>query len=346
MSPRPGPRWIRLARLLLWLVAFVWSAPVSAQPEDAEMDRLSTTHYTVEWAPGLGGPARRLAEFVEPWHTRIYGELGADASGHTRVTLLADERDLLEVARRRHPGSAPPEWAAGLAYPAARAVYLRADVDAAELATTLQHEISHIAMGVVAGAGGVPTWFTEGVAVRQSEPFAFDRLSSLTQAAMMDRLLPLDALDHGFPKSGARAGVAYAQSVHFVGWLVQARGEARFQALMKALGAPDGPERGFGAVVADIYGEPLASIESDWRGSLTFWWGWMPIVVLSGAAWALAGGLLVLAWRRRRRAQAERLLQMAGMDALDMAEDVEIAHNLRPPVDLQDPYQGRPPSIH
>jgi len=331
------------ALLALWCAL---SFALTAHAESAEFERLDTEHYAVEWAPGLAPSARRVAETLEREHTRIYRELGAEAVGQTRVTLLGNERDLLETARARHPGSAPPEWAAGLAYPGVRAIYLRADVSAQELETTAVHELSHVAMGDLAGAGGVPTWFTEGVAVRQSEPFAVDRATTLTQAAMLDRLLRLDALERGFPEGGARAGLAYAQSVHFVGWLIETRGAQPFSALMRALSQARGDPRGFEGSIERVYGEPLSALERRWRDALSFWWGWMPIVVLSSGAWVGAAALLVYAWRRRIRERVARLRDMAGLEAVDLAEDIEIAHDLRPRRDLLDPYGGRPPSIH
>ena len=338
---RRGRLWGAL--LALWCAL---SFALTAHAESAEFERLDTEHYTVEWAPGLAPSARRVSETLEREHTRIYRELGAEAVGRTRVTVLESERDLLETARARHPGSAPPEWAAGLAYPGARAIYLRADVSAQELETTAVHELSHVAMGDLAGAGGVPTWFTEGVAVRQSEPFALDRATILTQAAMLDRLLRLDALERGFPAGGGRAGLAYAQSVHFVGWLVETRGAQPFAALMRTLGEQRSPNGGFEAAIEKVYGEPLAELERRWRDALSFWWGWMPIVFLSSGAWLGAAALLVYAWRRRTRERASRLRDMAGLEAVDMAEDIEIAHDLRARGDLLDPYSGRPPSIH
>ena len=338
---RRGRLWGAL--LALWCAL---SFALTAHAESAEFERLDTEHYTVEWAPGLAPSARRVSETLEREHTRIYRELGAEAVGRTRVTVLESERDLLETARARHPGSTPPEWAAGLAYPGARAIYLRADVSAQELETTAVHELSHVAMGDLAGAGGVPTWFTEGVAVRQSEPFALDRATILTQAAMLDRLLRLDALERGFPAGGGRAGLAYAQSVHFVGWLVETRGAQPFAALMRTLGEQRSPNGGFEAAIEKVYGEPLAELERRWRDALSFWWGWMPIVFLSSGAWLGAAALLVYAWRRRTRERASRLRALAGLEAVDMAEDIEIAHDLRARGDLLDPYSGRPPSIH
>lgn len=315
---------------------------------DEPLEATDTAHYRIEYGPGLAPAARTLAHRVEEWHARIYAELGADPADHTDIAIMGDERDMFDLVAQRQSGSRPPEWASGLAFPGSRTIYLRANIPADELATTAQHEISHIAMGEAAGPGRVPVWFTEGVSIRQSEPLAVDRIWLLTEAALADRLLPLDQLTRGFPANGNRAGVAYAQSVHFIGFLFSHYGADRFRGLMNGLreSARANPPVPFQAVVADVYGQPLGMIEAQWRESLNFWWGWIPIVFAGASFWVLAGLLLYGAFRKRRREQARRMHDLAGLEAVDMAEDVEISHNLRPPPKMHDPYDGRPPSIH
>jgi hypothetical protein len=336
-------RLLHLLGLVCGLLATLLGGVGPARAE-SDVDVLETPHYRLEYAPSVAGQANRLVGSLESWHTRIYAELGAEAKGTTIITLMPDERDMFAAVSKRHPGSRPPEWASGLAFPARRTIFLRGDVPAEELIKTTQHEISHVALGSVTGEGThVPIWFNEGVAIRQSEPVAFERIWLMTEAAMVDQLLPLSELDRGYPEGGGRVGVGYAQSVHFVGYLISRHGEARFQSLVRALGAP---EARFESAVEQVYGRPLAGIESEWRDSLSFWWGWIPVVALGASMWVLLGLLLVWAWRRRRREQSTRMRDLAGLEAVDMAEDIEIAHDLRPPGGSHDPYHGRPPSIH
>ena len=331
-----------LGRCAAWFL-FLFVGLGGAHAEES-LDALSTAHYRIEYAPSMKGLATRLVGNVEAWHARISGELGAKAVGITTITLMPDERDMFAAIARKHPGSRPPEWASGLAFPRLRSIFLRGDVPAEELLTTAQHEISHVALGAAIGDGArVPIWFSEGVAIRQSEPVAFDRIWLLTESALADKLLPLSELDRGYPTGGGRVGVGYAQSVHFVGFLVSRDGEAKFHALVQALSTP-GAE--FEATLAKVYGRPLSGIETEWRDTLGFWWGWIPVVFIGASFWVILGLLLVWAWRRRRREQALRIRDLAGREAVDMADDIEIAHDLRPPQGTLDPYDGRPPSIH
>lgn len=330
-----------MKRLLLALWALLaWMSPAIA---DEAFATETTQHYEFEYAPELEARVRPLIAKAEAHHARIYGEVGVVASpdAPTRVTVLADRAEMLRVAAARHGGRAPPEWAAGLAYPATREIFLHVQVPPGELDTTFQHEISHVAVGELGTR--VPRWFSEGLAIRQSEGVAMERIWLLTEAALVDAVHDLDELNRGFPISGARAGVAYAQAVHFVGWLQSEYGQARFQRLLEVIRdegktLPD--------AVAAVYPDDLRTIEQAWRGSLRVWWGWVPVIFGSTTLWGAATVLLVFGWRRRRRQRVARLRDMAATEAVEMAEDIEVAHGLEPPSNLHDPYDGRPPTVH
>ncbi|MEZ4434161.1 MAG: peptidase MA family metallohydrolase [bacterium] len=325
-----------------------------------ELLRGETARYRFEWAPGLDGYAESLMARVEGHHDRIYGELGIDSDKPTTVVVLRDQDEMLEEARRRF-GTPPPEWAAGLAWPAHRTILLHVGVGPAELDATFRHEISHVAFGEIGAGRNVPRWFTEGLAIKQSEGIDFDRAWMLTEAATMGALHPLRALDRGFPASGARAGVAYAQAVHFVGYLQSVYGEERFQNLIKGL--RDGVA--FDDAVRAAFGTPLPAIEAEWQKTLEVRWGWLPVLFGSTSLWALATVMLVLAWRRRKRQRAAQMAILAAREAVAIADDVAVAAPYRPPapppeprpgpppeppppprVVVHDPYDGRPPTIH
>ncbi len=316
--------------------------PVRAADDSPELEATQTAHYAFAWSPGLEGFARTLVDDAEAQHARIYAQLGAEApAGRTRVTILRDEQAMLAFARS-HYGGRPPEWAAGLAYPAQRAILLHVGVGPDQLETTFRHELSHVALGDLS-ADRVPRWFSEGVAIRQSEGLSLQRAWLLTEAATMNALLPLRDLSAGFPASGARAGVAYAEAVHFVGYLEGEFGAARFRDLLGRL--RDGDED-FATATESAFGRPLGAIEADWQAALKVRWGWLPVIFGSTTLWSLGALVLVLAWRRRRRQKAQRLDVMRSHEAVDMADDIEVAHELEAPRRLHDPYDGRPPTIH
>lgn len=332
-----------MTRALLLVLLLAPRLAPAAPAADPGLVTGTTTHYELAWRPTLGGVARQLMERIEAHHDRVYAALGVgDDAGVTRVFLLTDEPDMSAFVTARK-GRRPPDWAAGLAFPRDREIYLHAHVPPDELDVTLQHEISHVALGVATWETRVPRWFTEGVAIRQSERFSFERIWLLTEAATLDVLLPLDELERGFPQSGARAGVAYAQAVHFVGYLEAEFGAERFRALIASM-RDDG--RSFDEAMAAVYPLSQDEIERQWRRSLRVWWGWLPIIFGSTSMWIFASLLLVLAWRRRKRQRAHRIRQMKAEEAVGLVERESPAPP-RPRADgLHDPYDGRPPSIH
>lgn len=310
----------RLLGTLLLLLASLGPQGAAAEPA---FKTARTTHYAFEWTRGLDGYANALMEKAESYHDQIYGELGVKAGARrTRVSLLLDEDAMLELAEGRH-GRAPPRWADGLAYPTQNVIYLHVGSGPDELDETFRHEMSHIAVGRIAPPGRLPLWFYEGVAIRQSEGISLERAWLLTQAATLGNLLPLADLERGFPKAGERVGIAYAQSVNFVGHLMAEGGEREFGDLLARVGK--------GASLADavpsVYGKSLDTIESEWRGNLETRWGWVPILFGTTALWGIGGFLLLSAWRRKRRERAAALARMETDEDLPMEDDILV----RPP---------------
>ncbi len=327
----------------LFAALVLWLAPALAGA--AELRQGRTAHYDFEWSPGLDGFAGYLMEEVEAQHARIYAALGADPEVRSQITLVDDVEAMTTIVRERGLGQ-PPEWAAGLAYPRLRQIYLQASPGRDELFTTLQHEIVHVALGVATDDARVPRWFHEGVAIRLSEGAAFERIRLLTEAALMDGLIDLDELDRGFPAGASRAGTAYAQAVHFVGYLREQYGDDRFRSLIANLRESDTT---FPAAVERAFAEPLASIEQKWRGDLRVWWGWIPVVFGATTLWVAAALLLVGAWRRRRRQYQRRLALLEAQESEASMPEIHVAGTPPPPMrrpPLHDPYDGRPPTIH
>lgn len=326
MSPSPRrstlqvPALRALLRRVFAALALLSCLAIGARAEP-EFKSANTPHYTFEWTRGLDGYARALMEKAEGYHEKIYGELGVKAGERrTRVSILQDEDAMLELAEGRH-GRAPPRWADGLAYPQHGVIYLHIGSGPDAIDETFRHEMSHIAVGRIAPPGRLPLWFYEGVAIRQSEGLSLERAWLLTQAATLGNLLPLDQLERGFPKAGERVGIAYAQSVNFVGHLMAEGGEQKFGALLERVGKG---ERLAEATLA-VYDKSLAAIEHEWRSNLETRWGWVPILFGTTALWGIAGFLLLSAWRRKRRLRAAALARMESDEILPLEDDIVVS---------------------
>ncbi|MFN3198076.1 MAG: peptidase MA family metallohydrolase [Bradymonadia bacterium] len=311
---------------------------------EVPLERAEVRGFVFEWSEGQGGLAAQLKDAAPEHADRIYEALGGvpKIEKPIRVTLLSDEAEMLATARERH-GRTPPEWAAGLAYPRLKQIYLHGATPAGEVDKTFQHEIAHVALGEMLDKVNPPLWFHEGIAIHLSEGMGLDRARKLTEAALAGGLLKLEEIEARFPKGPARAETAYAQAIHFLGHLRKTYGEDRLKAL---IGHMSSEQVGFHEAFEATYPLSLKEVERRWRESVEVWWGWLPLIFGSALLWGGATFLFVWAWRRRRRAQKVRLEELRGEDAVDMAEDIEIAHGLQRPPDLRDPYEGRPPTIH
>jgi len=272
------------------------SAPHASAPHAAP-DALSR---------GEGVSARALSELralLPAARAEVEARLGAAAPA-ARVSLHVSAARM-RAAAEAEQGWAPPEWANGLAYPQARAIYLH-EAPPAELRRTLAHELAHLAVGALSpgGArGAVPLWLNEGLAVAASERVSWERMWSLSGSAAVGGLLSFGELAASFPASGGRAEVAYAQSAHFVSYLGETRGRGALLGFTRAAARGEGLEE---AARAHL-GAPLSALEREWRAALEGGGlGWALALTRDdsllggGALLLLAAGLLAL--RRRARA--------------------------------------------
>ena len=110
------------------------------------------------------GRAERLREQSGQHARQIFSRYGLKSWPDIDVFVL---RNAERMNRRAEDdqGGRPPEWAAGLAYPRSRTIYLHTAVPEHELVETFRHELAHIALAMTDPHGVIPRWFNEGLAV-------------------------------------------------------------------------------------------------------------------------------------------------------------------------------------
>jgi hypothetical protein len=175
------------------------------------------------------------------------------------------------------------------------------------LHTVLAHELSHVALYRAVAGASVPRWFSEGVAVQQSEESGFGRFRTLWEGTVRGSVLSFDRLSRGFPARRDEVDIAYAQSADFVGHMLSGKEErSRFRALLEKL--RQGSE--FSAAVESAYHVPLSYMEREWRSSLTQRFGRWPMLLMGlTSLWALGAVLVIIGYiraRARHRATLER----------------------------------------
>ena len=159
----------------------------------------------------------------------------------------------------------------------------------------------------------------------------------------MDRLIPLSRLADGFPRSGGRAGLAYAQSVHFVQYLRQRLGAEGFRRLLASLGTHRGDVP---AALSETLGVSSARISVEWHDHLRVRWGWLPIIFSETSLWIFASLLLLLGWWRRRTQARVKLDLMRREEEQNIEGAIDIRSESQTDQGSLDPYDGRPPTFH
>jgi hypothetical protein len=244
---------------------------------------------------------------AETWR-RIIGELGlvVDPALDIRVARNPDEMRALVGVSTPLPG-----YADGIAFPESGLVLLTlTDPDTflrPDLHTVLAHELSHVALHRAVKGASVPRWFSEGVAVQQSEESSFGRFRTLWEGTVRGSVLGFDRLARGFPARRDEVDIAYAQSADFVGHMLAGKDErARFRVLLEQL--REGTE--FSAAIESAYHVPLSYMEREWRASLQQRFGRWPMMLMGlTSLWALGAVVVIIAYvraRARHRATLER----------------------------------------
>lgn len=244
---------------------------------------------------------------ADTWR-RIAGELGTiiDPALDIRVARNPEEMRALVGVSTPLPG-----YADGIAFPESGLVLLTlTDPDTflrPDLHTVLAHELSHVALYRSVKGASVPRWFSEGVAVQQSEESGFGRFRTLWEGSVRGNVLGFDRLARGFPARRDEVDIAYAQSADFVGHMMAGKEErGQFRALLEAL--RQGSE--FAAAVESAYRVPLSYMEREWRASLSQRFGRWPMLVMGlTSLWALGAVLVTIGYiraRARHRATLER----------------------------------------
>ncbi len=210
------------------------------------------------------------------------------------LVLVSDSQSLAKVTRGRAPG-----WGAGVAFPGARTIILRADLP--DIEQTLRHELAHLVLRTSV-RGRLPLWFDEGYAAWGSGEFS--RLASLelNLAVASGKLPTLEELSRMLRGSAVSADLAYALAASAVLEIVQRPPPGGLTPLLDRL--QQGED--FETALTEATGLSLDRFEESWQAALRRRYSLLTWLV-AGGMWSLVafslGGLL---WYRRRRDRPRR----------------------------------------
>lgn len=240
--------------------------------------------------PAQRASAIALAELAD--QPTSWPGLGRRDPGPLRLIIAPADR--LEALSR---GRLPP-WGAGLAYPSARTILLRAD--SPDLVATLRHELAHLALHQAVTVR-VPLWFDEGYATWASGQWdVFDRLS-INLAVARGEIPTLRQLDAALRGSRVTADAAYALAASAALELARRNPAGTLDPLLAHLEAGVGFEQ---AVLATT-GMDADRFEEAWRRSVRTRFGLFTWLAATGF-WFTVSGFVVLAYLLRRHRDRPR----------------------------------------
>ncbi len=344
-----------------------WSTDASEVTLPAPPDDYRTVQRNnVEWSYPIA--ATDDAEDLMDELDDVIAELAADLGTSSSASLGPDARLVIRIGRNpteMHAlapvGFPAPQYASGVAYPRFGVILLTLTAPESwkrpNVGTVLKHELSHALLHRAVGGAPLPRWFLEGVAIYQAGEQTIDRMRTLWDASLQDRLIRLSRLDRRFPSKPHEVNIAYAQSADLVRFLRQRpRGERKFRDLLRHVREGDT----FDDALLDTYFLTPGQLEREWREEAEGRHQAAPLLIGGGTVWVLAALLLFIGWLRKKRDAKKKLRRWAIEEAEELAAfnrmDENLTQRLTPPGELSGderyimvmsdaPPQGREPGI-
>jgi len=267
--------------------------------------RLENDRFVIRYTAGDDGLAAELVSNSLRIRERVIADIGVDFTEKTEIRLSPT----IEAFREAQPGGTwIPLWASGVAYPDENVIVLLSPRaikgSRMNVVEVFAHEFSHIALCRALTGVKVPVWLNEGLAIYEAREWTFSRISVLTRASLMDRLIPLPILTLSFPAEEEPAELAYAESFMFISFLINKVGREAFHRLIR-----DYTRYGdLAGALRRGTGMNLADLEERWLVYLKLRVSWIPIITSVSTLWFVVALIFVYGYARKKR-QANRRLQ-------------------------------------
>ena len=227
------------------------------------------------------------------------------------VVLAPDEAQFVRLT-----GGAAPDWGAGVALPAQRAIVLPAHASGRGAgwsdARLLRHEWAHVGLHQHLEGLRVPRWFSEGYAQWASGGWDWSEGWKL-RIALARGGSSLDSIALSWPRDEARARTAYLLSATTVEYLVVEGGPRALEVLLRRWKDLGNFERAFRAT----FGATTAQFEEDWRRYVEDRYGWLFVLSHSAVFWMLLSLALVAMAGVRRGTRRERMARLRAEELPD-----------------------------
>lgn len=282
--------------LLLTLTAF----------DPGQFSRLETERFIFLFRPADRPTAETLAQTAPAIHAAVFDILKTYPASKTRVMIAHDTRDYFEQVPE---GYRLPDWSIGGAIPEHRLIMLdpqnRSGSPPYDLIGVFTHEVSHIYIDALLNGHDAPRIIDEGLAMYIAREGTMSRFIVLASAALAGNLIPLGKLMRGFPYNERQAHLAYAQSYHFVNYLISTYGLHRFLAMLDRIGQGED----YGSSLMLLTGMSFGRLETHWMQQINRTYAIIPIISSSSLLWFFGALMMILGYLRKRRENRMRLAE-------------------------------------
>lgn len=179
-------------------------------------------NFTIEYEGKDHKVAEYVADKAEIFQNEIRQKLNMAMTPFS-IVISSNEK-----AFRAYSGDNFPHWGMAAAQYHGRKILLKSPrfsrQSFPELASTLYHEMVHLALEPIVRSGYFPRWLNEGLAQFEAEQFDWKKKVLLGQAALYGKFIDLHKIDDVLKFERNRAQLAYAQSVSAVYYLISEYG--------------------------------------------------------------------------------------------------------------------------
>lgn len=221
--------------------------------------------------------------------------LGRQSPPSFTLIMASDSSEMARLTRGRAPG-----WGAGVAFPQARVIVLRADLP--DIRQTLRHELAHLMLRANRLVR-VPLWFDEGYASWATGEFGGSEALELNLAVAAGKVPTLQEVDRMLRASARTADLAYALAASAVAEIARRPAPGGLERMLAQLneGAP------FDSALVSSTGLSPDRFEEGWQGSMKRRYGFITWAVAGGLWLVLACAVATLWWVRRERDRPRRV---------------------------------------
>src|SRR5688500_18129202 len=258
-APFPSSRpWLRVAFLILALLALPRPATVLAQNEQS----ISTQYFTIYYPEGEEQTAQWYAGFADEVHVSVSQLLGAEPVYGMKLRIYGSESEY----RRANPIAGLHPGVLAHAIPELNEVGVaveRLREQAPELAReSFRHEMTHIVAGALSGQS-LPIGFQEGLAQYNelSSTRGSEVVRSLEQAQAANVPLLTWADLNQVDRFRRRLDLSYPQSYTIMAFLADRYGMGPFSHFLRTL------DEGlyYQDALHKAYGKPMEVLEAEWK---------------------------------------------------------------------------------